>query len=238
MNWARNSLAIACLAMISLLGTTAIGQVWVEVGDAPDDIPNRQDTSGVGPLTNIRGATSEQNRVDVYSIVITDPLAFYATTDPNYANGNQTGTASYDTRLFLFDENGGPVLANDDSIDGAPFPSLITDPSVFPLNLDASAVGISLSAGKYLLAVTGWANDPEDAAGTNLFSTDGNISVSNIELHGPNTAAGAFVGWEGTGEFGDYNVELGGATFCMVPEPSTICLAALGLLGLLALRRR
>lgn len=242
MNWTNIPRALASVAIALLVGTSADAQVWNEVGDAPDAIPAHQSTVGSGPLTNIVGETEAGNLVDVYSIFITDPGSFYATTEETLFN--QTGSASYDTRLFLFDLEGNPLLANDDIVGTPNWRSLITHPDDFPTTngngLGATAGDVVLTRGVYLLAVTGFRNEPTDATGAQLFSVTGSISTDNLELHGPNPAAGPFAAWTtpSSVEFGSYNVELGGAMF-PVPEPSTLALAFVCVAGLgLAARRR
>src|SRR5690606_30394314 len=122
----KRLLTIAPAAVVSLAASTAYGQVWTEVGDAPQALANGQVATGVGPLTNISGTTTPNDLVDVYLITIADPAAFYATTEESW--GNQTASASFDTRLFLFAADGTPLLANDDIVGGPNWRSLIADP--------------------------------------------------------------------------------------------------------------
>jgi hypothetical protein len=55
-----------------------MGQVWNEVGDAPQVPSPGQITTGSGPLTTINGNLSSITDVDMFCIVVTDPHAFGA----------------------------------------------------------------------------------------------------------------------------------------------------------------
>ena len=102
--------------LLALTSGAAAGGTWVEVDDAPDwpAAATWQTTVGQGPLTTITGVTelATGDLVDGFGITITDPAAFFATTsalfDPN-------GTASFDTRLWLFNLDGTPVPGNHDA---------------------------------------------------------------------------------------------------------------------------
>ena len=133
------------LAVTVTISNATSGKDWVEVGDAPDGVPANQATYGTGPLLTISGETNDLlgDFADTYSIVITDPAAFYATTSATFSGG--PGTASFDTRLFLWTENGDLVLANDDwPLVEDPFHSLITDPAFFPVPLTPLRVACRL----------------------------------------------------------------------------------------------
>ena len=41
---------LAMAAVLAMFTTPAMAQMWTEVGDAPEGVPGRQDTLGVGPL--------------------------------------------------------------------------------------------------------------------------------------------------------------------------------------------
>ena len=57
----------------------------------------------MGPLTNIVGFTDDSvgDLVDSYSIIVTDPAAFYATTESTV---DPTAFADFDTRLWLWED--------------------------------------------------------------------------------------------------------------------------------------
>lgn len=233
----RKTFFVACAAFAVMLASPAFGQVWNEMGDAPDGVPARQDTAGIGPLLNINGATSsvDQDWVDTYSIVIIDPVDFYATTASSV--GRNTGSATFDTRLWLWDEQGNVLLGNDDTASDG-LQSTISDPSTFAGftggAVNADAQGIFLAPGKYLLSISGFDNDPFDAAGVDLV----NLGSPFSDLRGPNQNAGAFSVWGQAGATGEYRIELGGATFCTIPEPASSTLLVLGSLAMCCVRRR
>ena len=209
--------AFVTCSLLTLSGSVSLAQVWTEIPDAPDGVPASQETVGIGPLFNISGVTDDVQAdfVDTFAIIITEPLAFYATTELFFGLG--TGTATFDTRLFLWTEAGTPLLGNDDWSGGVPFHSLITDPSVFPGTVQPEAAGIALQPGPHLLSITGFENDPIDAGGAELLGTTGANLTPFTTLQGPNPAAGPFASWESAGgtttETGSYVIELGGAMF-------------------------
>ena len=223
-------LAAALLALPSLAAAQ-----FVEDGDAPSSPLTPQVTIGSGPLTTISGATFTipDDPADAYLITISDPANFYATLDSNFdpAAGTSNG---FDSRLFLFDAAGIPVLANDDN--GGSVQSLITDPASFPGTVRPTAE--PLTAGDYVLVVAGFEDDPVDADGLPLF---GVLGLAPTALFGPDPAAGPFAGFESDAGFitpdtGGYTVALNGATFA-VPEPATAGLLAVAA-GLGLARRR
>ena len=221
-------LATAALASSAVMSS---GATYTEVGDAGQDFASFQVTSGVGTLDQIIGATDTvgDGGVDHYLITITDVSAFYATTDAGQGLG--TGGASYDTLLALFLPDGTPLLRIDDTPpSGTPFHSYLSDPSTFPGAAQPSAAPIP-GPGDYILAVAGFGATANDAGGGNLFTTAGGFD----QLEGPDPAAGPFDAWA-PADTGTYTVELGGATFA-IPEPSSLALAGLGLLGLVRRRR-
>ncbi len=235
-------------AVLAMFSTPAMAQMWTEVGDAPEGVPGRQDTLGVGPLTSIVGQINRGvgDHTDTYSIIVTDVQQFYATTKSFFGGTATTATGGVaDTRLWLWDELGNPLIANDDVNDASlgttdNLRSFISDPSTFTANtgevVAPTATGISLVAGqKYLLSISLFSNDPDDAGGVDIFSLGSDFDA----LHGPNTAAGPFAGWENGASttVADYTIALRGATFCAVPEPASLALISIGAIALLRRRR-
>jgi hypothetical protein len=198
---------VTCIATL-VLTAGAAAEDWNEIGDAPESPAEAQPVTGCGAIETITGATSTglDDFVDAYLIRITDVAAFHATTssamDPN-------ASASWDTRLFLLTPDGSPVLANDDAPDGSGAQSYLSDPSTYPGSVGPTAS--PLSSGLYVLAITGWANDPEDADGSDLFA----IGLEYLTLHGPAPGVGAYDHWEnghGLVQSGPYTIALAGAS--------------------------
>ncbi len=219
---------LGILAATSLVGVAAAG-TWTESGDAGDGfIDAPQVVMGSGPLTAISGSTDAGagDHTDAYVIRITDPANFYATTEEAF---DANAFADFDTRLWLFDMAGNPIVGNDDWPGGSPFRSLITDAASWPGPGAVNDNPPPITPGEYVLVISGFSNDPEDVNGNDLINL-GDFSA----LNGPNPAAGAFDRWDNTfPSSGSYTIALGGAEF--VPEPASLALLAL---GALALRRR
>lgn len=74
---------------------------WFEKGDAGQTTATGQQTTGTGPLTEIRGAIPNPDGVDLFKIHISG--SFTAITESNF-----------DPMLFLFDYQGNTLLFNDD----------------------------------------------------------------------------------------------------------------------------
>ncbi len=223
---------------LTLTPVVAAGGTWTEIGDAPDwpAATSWQATLGVGPLSTISGLTSRQagDIVDAYGIRITDVASFYATTS---ALTDAGASANFDTRLWLFFVDGTPVLGNDDAPGDTDFHSLLTDPQNYPGTVAPTAVGIALNPGEYVLIISGYINDPEDAQ--NLDMVGPFVSGGFEDLHGPNPGAGPFDHWEnmGSDETGAYTIALSGATF-NVPTPGVGTLVVIGVSGMFGRRRR
>lgn len=240
------NLLVAAGASIAF-ASSASAQTWAEILDAPDGVPGSQRTDGLGNLSSITGVLNRPggDHVDTYSIIITDVALFYATTKIFYGASALTQTnTNADTRLWLWSETGAPLLGNDDinsaALGADTFASLISAPASFPgltggELVNASAAGIVLVAGqKYLLSISEFSNDPDNAAGTDIF----NLGLDFDALHGPNPAAGAFHHWENGADTTiiTYNIRLQGAAFC--PAPGAVSLLAGSLLVGLGRRRR
>jgi len=163
----------------------------VEVGDAGSLPATAQIPGQAGPLTSIAGSLNIDDTEDMYELCIRDHAGFSA---------QVIGIATtFDTQLFLFDQNGLAVYSNDD--DGGIFV-----PSLLP----AGDPNSPMADGNYYLAISEYNNEPVNAGG--LLFVDGITAVN-----GPDLGAGgasAVTGWNGASSdenFGAYAIALTGA---------------------------
>jgi hypothetical protein len=195
--------AISCLALVS---GAALAQNWNESPDAGDMLYSSQNVFGSG-LANINGhiAPGSGDGIDLFHIQITNGSTFSATT---------AGTP-LDTMLFLFDNTGKGVAANDD---------------IGFLNTASRLISIpGLVAGDYYLGLGLAGSVPKDVNGNPLF-----VITSGAPAPGP--SAGALASWvTGNGTGGDYTIIFQGAG--PVPEPMSIIALAGGALALIRRRR-
>lgn len=212
------------------------GNAHYEQGDAPE-YPAAQMTHGTGAIDTIVGMTdpASGDYVDAYQIRVTDPAAFSVSTDASY---DDRGAAEFDTRLWLFDDRGNLVMANDDNPVTLEFQSLMTNPDQFPgIGFDNPR---AVEAGAvYTLVVSGWLNDPLDASNRVLADIGPNHGA---DLSGPNPLASSFARWRNEAvrvEGGHYVLSLHGAEFAVVPEPCWgLWSMVLGIIPLARLRHR
>ena len=163
-----------------------------DAGDLPSNaqIVYRPDqTPCQSPVTRISGVRADPTDADMYVICITDPANFSAST---------VGLAGFDTQLWLFRCDGTGVVHNDDS--GGRQSRI--DNSTGCLN--------GLQAGTYLLAITGYNQDPVDANGNLLWN---NSPFGEVRCPDGPGAANPMVGWTGSGGSGNYGIALTGAYF-------------------------
>jgi hypothetical protein len=163
-----------------------------DAGDLPSNaqIVYRPDqTPCQSPVTRISGVRADPADADMYVICITDPANFSAST---------VGLAGFDTQLWLFRCDGTGVVHNDDS-------------GGLQSRIDNSTGCLSgLQAGTYLLAITGYNQDPVDADGNLLWN---NSPFGEVRCPDGPGAANPMVGWTGSGGSGNYGIALTGAYF-------------------------
>lgn len=250
----RSYRSLFIVLSLFVLSAGANGASWVEMGDAPQGVPDRQDTVGVGQLTEIIGSLDGFNGdfVDTYSIIITDPLQFYASTALHLGGSFTSRTERLaDSRIWLWSEStfaeaiDQVVLANDNDFNfgATDTGATIAHPQTFPLltggDVNMSAANVSLLANtKYLISVSTTPNNPLDGMGNDLANLE--EIVPSFDLHGRDASAGPFATWSHLPplEADNYVISLRGASFCVLPEPTATGFAFLGCIALAYARAR
>jgi hypothetical protein len=184
---------LAIAVALAAAGGVALGQTWMEAGDAGDLPGTAQLVGGSGPLLAIIGSMASSSDADLYVINICTPGSFSAST---------VGTTTWDTQLWLFRADGRGIVHNDDVVGGTTLQSRLTN--LFVANLPP---------GRYLLGITGYNRDPLNSAGQLIWNNT--PFRSERAPDGPGAVAGNIVVamWTGTGPIGTYQIELTGSCF-------------------------
>jgi hypothetical protein len=209
---------LSCWVIVLAVASGAAAQSWSEIDDAPEFPAGcGQPVTGTGLVQVISGETStaKGDSVDSYLIEIVQPEAFFATTSPGM---DADASADWNTRLFLFDTDGTGAIANENAPVAANGESYIGSPGMF-----VGVVGPtvqSLDPGRYVLVITGAANDPVDGSGAALFD----LTTIDIALVGPDPGVGDFDRWANSGktkvQSGPYVIAVQGVQFITeVTEP-------------------
>ncbi len=198
---------IALTAFMFLAGTAANAQVFMEIGDATDTPPGQSVDNGT---TSIIGFNAG-NDADVYGF--------------SWSGGILTIDSfgsTFDTQLHLFDIAGNGIGENDDSSNGGG-------------GLE-SQISLDLAAGVYLIGMTAFNNDAQDAGGNDIFGfTNTYFDLLGNFIQGLE-GGGALAQWDNmAGATGDYVIHFSSAVNA-VPAPGALALLGLG--GLVATRRR
>lgn len=205
----------ACILGL-MVAAPASAVVVAEVGDAGDLVGTAQTVAaGTTQITGLGGrSTTGISDVDVFEF--------------GWGGGAltiDTGGSSFDTMLYLFDDNGFGIAGNDDAI-----------------GLQSRLTFATLAAGDYLVAISNCCVQPVALTGQiyNDFCCGGQPTPN-----GPG-AAGSLTGWE---EFGasstftpvagtqSYQINFSAQTTATAAEPGTAAALGLGLLAF-GLRRR
>ena len=174
-----------------------------EVGDAGDLRVTANDM-GDTAVTRIVGSFTGASDADVYRICLSNGASFSAST----VGG--TLPASLDTQLFLFNQQGYGVYANDDW----PFSS---HGSMLPANHRFSPA----TGGVYYLAVSQFNRDPQSSLGE-IFPDSYSLSTYPDDVVDASGfgAAGTLSSWDGRapGTSGTYRITLTGTAVCAPPD--------------------
>ncbi len=220
------AVATACLSSTGQIHAAA----YTENGDA-GDLPNTAQvvagTAGT-PLTLLSGAltlTGGLSDSDMFQIYVSSPSTFSAS-----LTGFFPGFNNFDSQLLIFNAAGQGIQANDDDpATGAQQSSLPTGNTLMS----------SQNAGLFYLLVSGSGRYATTTSGSLIFPnfTDGTTDPTNV--YGPNTTSNVVGGYTGSSnEGGAYRVNLNGAQFVVVPEPSTWAFVLGGGAGLALVTRR
>ena len=194
-------------ALLFAASPLAAGPDWVEPpGVDAGSVPgSAQSITGSGSLSSIGGELTAVSTAsagaddfeDMYCFQIVDPANFRAVTFPD---STFTGSANFDTQLWLFDRNGFGLLANDNA-----------GPKEQGSGLPAPA---GIAPGVYCLAISGFDNDPQSDGGP-IFNAE-----TREEVTGPDGEGGQdpIVAWGPPGEAGQYVIALTGAAFIEVDD--------------------
>ena len=176
-----------------------------EIGDAGELPLTAQEPGPAGPLAEISGGVSPADS-DMYKICLPAGADFSAST---------VGTTGFDSQLFLFDEQGRGVYANDDDPGSGTLQSTL--PAGHPLGPSTPGV--------YYLAISAFDRDPQSAPGR-----FGYIFPSSSGVVAPIDRGGAdpISGWAhrlGMRPGGAYTITLTGTRSCVDSTPPTVALS-------------
>ncbi len=193
-----------------LITTNAQALPYNEVGDAGDLMVSAQNVgANVDQISGNFFAPGGLD-VDLYALFfdVTASITFDATTVDNY---------SPDMNMYIFNASGNPLAANDDG----------------PIGYDSQII-LDIIPGLYYLAVGENNTEALDASSNKIADNDYGVLIPD----------GVLGGWSlpsPTSDFatgGDYTITLSQLTAAPVPEPATMLLFGLGLLGLAGVSRK
>jgi len=197
----RHGCRAALAAALCLLFAAPSAFAAEELGDAGDMPLTAEEAGPAGPLTEISGAVTQSADGDMYKVCLTAGTDFSAST---------VGTTGFDTQLFLYNEQGMGVYANDDAVGSHRLQSTLPAGN----RLGPKAAGV------YYLAVTAFNWDPQSLLGP--------IFPSSSGLVGPIGRGGSLPlsSWAANDQRpgGSYTILLTGTRSCIDATPPTAAL--------------
>ncbi len=190
-------------------------------GDAGNSLITATNLTGLGQLQQINGSLGAGDRQDIFKLKLE--------TGANWSfgltsNSSPFASSSFQTALWLFNEDGQGVLANTIS----PNPEFLS--LLAPSLVEGGST--SLAAGDYYLAITEQGDQPFSTDSFAMFDFEG---LPEDAVVGPVDPTSRFEdAWAGTtGTGGSYSINIQ-----PYPIPAPATLALLGLAGLVGRRRR
>jgi hypothetical protein len=193
----RRAAVVAALCALTTALSAQSALAAAEIGDAGELPLTAQEPGPSGPLLSITGAVGTFDS-DMYKVCLTGGADFSAST---------VGPTGFDTQLFLFDEQGMAVYANDDDPRWRPQSTLPANHTLGPK-----------TRGVYYLAISAFDRDPQSGSAFIFGSSSGVL--------GPGRGANVITGWANRDmkPGGTYAITLTGTRSCVDDTPPTVTL--------------
>ncbi len=214
MNWDR--LIGLASGVLLCAGLGVCGPDWEEPtgDDAGDSTLTSQVPKGSGQLNSLTGKLDGGNLQafngpaapdfqDLYLVRVVSPTTFHIATT---SVGGGSGTASFDTELFVFRADGSGLLANDNESAG------MTGSLITPVATDGSGFSLTVP-GLYYIGISGFDSEPLAGMQPALPIFDLALPTEISGADGAGGSLGRIVGWSAGGGVGTYVIDIAGCTF-------------------------